>query len=246
MDVRVLGSGGYVPTDRRETACALLRNGSEALCIDAGSGARRLLADPELLDGVERLHVVLTHFHLDHILGLFFLPALSPPVEIWAAGLALEGTSNEELLRRVLGPPFAPRSFVSGFSSINELGVGDLRVGPFEVRTRIQRRHSSPTLALRFADDLVWCTDTAFDEENAEFARGVRLLCHEAFYPSERTDDPGHTASGEAARIAAAAGAERLLLIHVNPALDREDDMLAFARPAFPATEVARDCAVAR
>ena len=114
------------------------------------------------------------------------------------------------------------------------------------MRTRIQRRHSSPTLALRFADDLVWCTDTAFDEENAEFARGVRLLCHEAFYPSERTDDPGHTASGEAARIAAAAGAERLLLIHVNPALDREDEMLAFARPAFPATEVARDCAVAR
>ena len=241
MQVKVLGSGGYVPTDRRETACALVRNGTEALCIDAGSGARRLLSDPALLDGVERLHVVLTHFHLDHILGLFFLPAVKPSVEIWAAGPALEATENEDLLRRVLGPPFAPRSFVSGFAAIHELGVGDVRVGPFDVRTRIQLRHSNPTLALRFADDLVWCTDTAFDEENAEFARGVRVLFHEAFYPAEHTDDPGHTASGEAAQIAAAAQAQRLVLIHVNPALDDEERMLAYARPAFAATEVARD-----
>lgn len=230
-----------MPTDRRETACALLRNGSEALCIDAGTGARRLLSDHTLLEGVERLHVVLTHFHLDHTLGLFFLPALRPKVEIWAAGQTLERTSNEELMSRLLGPPFAPRSFVSGFAGLHELGEGDVRVGPFDVRTRIQRRHSNPTLALRFADDLVWCTDTAYDEANADFARGARLLCHEAFYPAEHTDDSGHTASGEAARIAAVAGVERLVLIHVNPALDDEALTLAYARPIFPETEVARD-----
>ena len=237
----MLGSGGYVPTDRRETACALVRDGNEALCIDAGRGTRRLLADRTLLTGVERLHVVLTHFHLDHILGLFFLPAVEVPVEIWAGGRALEAIPNEELLRRVLGPPFAPQTFVSAFAAINELGVGDVSIGPFDLRTRIQQRHSNPTLALRFADELVWCTDTAYDEENVDFARGVRLLCHEAFYPSDRTDDRGHTASGEAARSAAAAGVDRLVLIHVNPALDHEEQMLLHARRAFAATEVARD-----
>ena len=241
MDLRVLGSGGFVPTDRRETACALLRNGSEALCIDAGSGARRLLSEPSLLEGIERLHVVLTHFHLDHILGLFVMPALEAPVEIWAAGQALEQTANTDLMGRLLGPPFAPPSFLSGFAKVHELDVGESRVGPFDVRTRIQRRHSNPTLALRFADDLVWCTDTAYDEENVEFAAGARLLCHEAFHAAERTDDPGHTASGEAARLAAGAGVERLLLIHVNPELDDEEPLLGHARSAFGATEVARD-----
>ncbi len=241
MELRVLGSGGFVPTDRRETACALLRNGSEALCIDAGSGARRLLSEPSLLEGIERLHVVLTHFHLDHILGLFFFPALHAPVEIWAPGEALERTASTDLMGRLLGPPFAPPSFLTGVATVHELGVGEARVGPFDVRTRIQRLHSNPTLALRFADDLVWCTDTAYDEENVEFAAGARLLAHEAFHAAARTDDPGHTASGEAARLAAAAGVERLLLIHVNPEHDDEGPLLSHARPAFGATEVARD-----
>ena len=246
MEVRLLGSGGFVPTDRRETACALIRNGSEALCIDAGTGARRLLTEPELLDGVERLHVVLTHFHLDHTLGLFFLPALEPAIEIWAAGQSLEQTANTKLVDRLLTPPFAPRSFISGFAAVHELGVGATRVGPFDLTTRVQRLHSNPTLALRFSDELVWCTDTAHDEENADFARGARLLCHEAFWPADRTDDTGHTASGEAASIAAAAGVERLVLIHVNPERDDEDALLAYARPAFDATEVARDGLVVR
>jgi ribonuclease BN (tRNA processing enzyme) len=246
VEVRLLGSGGFVPTDRRETACALIRSGSEALCIDAGTGARRLLTEPALLDGIERLHVVLTHFHLDHTLGLFFLPALEPAVEVWAAGQALEQTSNSELMSRLLSPPFAPRSFVSRFAAVHELGIGAARVGPFDVLTRVQTRHANPTLALRFTDDLVWCTDTAYDEENADFARGARLLCHEAFHAAERTDDAGHTASGEAARLAVDAGVDRLLLIHVNPERDDEDALLGYARAAFEATEVARDGLVVR
>jgi ribonuclease BN (tRNA processing enzyme) len=241
VEVLLLGSGGFVPTERRETACALVRNGREALCIDAGSGAHRLLDDPSLLDGIERLHVLLTHFHLDHTIGLFFLPALEAPVEIWAAGEALEQTATAQIVNRLLGPPFAPQTFVGGFAGIHELVEGQAYVGPFELRTRIQRNHSNPTLALRFGDDLVWCTDTGYDAENAEFARGARLLAHEAFYPGESTEDPGHTASGEAARLAAAAEVDRLLLIHVNPFLDDEESLLAHARPVFEATEVARD-----
>jgi ribonuclease BN (tRNA processing enzyme) len=211
-----------------------------------GGALHRRGLEPELLDGVGRLHVVLTHFHLDHTLGLFFLPALEPAIEIWAAGEALEQTANSDLVDRLLTPPFAPRSFISGFAAVHELEVGAARVGPFDVTTRVQRRHSNPTLALRFSDDLVWCTDTAYDEGNIEFARGARLLCHEAFWPSESTDDTGHTASGEAARIAADAGVDRLVLIHVNPERDDEDALLGYARPAFGATEVARDGLVVR
>ncbi len=233
-----------MPTDRRETACALIRSGRSALLVDAGTGARRLLTDPELLEGVERLHVVLTHFHLDHTIGLFYVTGLGPPVEVWAAGEVLERIATAELLRRLLEPPFAPEPFVSQIAAVRELGVGQTAIGPFTVGTRVQRRHINPTLALRLENSLVWCTDTAYDEGNLEFARGARVLCHEAFYPSDTTDDGGHTAAGEAGRLAAAAGVEELVLIHVNPELDDEEALLRYAREHFAATEVGRDGAV--
>jgi ribonuclease Z len=185
--------------------------------------------------------VVLTHFHLDHVGGLFYLAALETPFEIWGAGEALEGTSTAELVRRLLASPFAPPGFIGAYDAVQELPVGPAEVGPFALSSRIQRKHGNPTLALRLEDSLAWCTDTAYDADNVEHAHGVPLLFHEAFHASDTTDDPGHTAAGEAARLAAEAEVERLVLIHVNPEHDDEDSLLAFAHPCFPATAVGFD-----
>jgi ribonuclease BN (tRNA processing enzyme) len=238
--LRLLGSGGFVPTDRRETACALVRDGDHALLLDAGTGASRLLADRSLLDGVERLDVVLTHFHLDHTGGLFYLADLHVPFTIWGAGKALEGTSTEELVHRLLDSPFAPPGFSADYA-VDELEVGEAAVGRFAVRSRIQRRHGNPTLALRLGDDLAWCTDTASDEDNVDFVRDVAVLAHEAFHAADETDDRGHTAAGEAARLARAAGAGRLVLVHVNPTLAEDEELLRYARPHFRETVVGVD-----
>lgn len=240
MEVRLLGSGGFVPSDLRETGCALLRKDGAVLAIDAGSGARRLLSERELLRGVDRLYVVLTHFHLDHTLGLFYLVDAGVPIEVWAAGEALEETATEPLLSRLLGSPFAPEGFLGAFT-FRELSVGETRVGPFSVRTRIQRHHSNPTLALRVDDAIAWCTDTAYDEGNVDFVRGAHTLFHEAFRPGAETNDPTHTAAGKAGRLAAAAGVERLVLIHIDPELEDDEVLLAQAREQFASTELGRD-----
>ena len=241
MELVLLGSGGFIPTDERETACALVRNGSEALLIDAGTGVRWLFSQPDLLSGVERLHVVLTHFHLDHTIGLFYLAGFEPPVEVWGAGDVLEGESTDALVRRLLNGPFAPANAPDRLAALRELELPATRVGSFDVRARVQREHANETLALRLGDELAWCTDTAYDTANASFARGARLLFHEAFYADDSTDDRGHSASGEAARVAAAAGVDRLVLIHINPAQSEEAALLRFARPHFEASHVGRD-----
>ena len=241
MHLRFLGSGGFVPTDRRETACALLRRDGEALLIDAGTGARRLHAERDLLEGVDHLHVVLTHFHLDHTIGLFYLPDLGPSVEVWGAGKALETTATEDLVGRLLASPFAPRSFLTHLSGVRELEPEETQIGSFRMQVRVQRRHANPTLALRFDDALAWCTDTAYDPENAAFARGVEMLCHEAFHTADASQDSGHTSAGEAGRLAAAADVGRLVLIHVNPGLADDGELLRFAQPQFGATAVACD-----
>jgi ribonuclease BN (tRNA processing enzyme) len=58
---------------------------------------------------------------------------------------------------------------------------------------------------------------------------------------ADTTDDPIHSAAGEAARVAAAAGAERLVLCHVNPTPGSEDGLVEAARAHFEAAEVAED-----
>jgi ribonuclease Z len=237
LEVRLLGSGGFVPTDRRETGCALLRKNGAALAIDAGSGARRLVIDRELLRGVDRLHVVLTHFHLDHTHGLFYLVDAGVPVEVWAAGEALEGIAADELLRRLLGPPLAPEGFLADFT-FRELPADGARIGPFDVRARIQRLHSNPTLALRIDDAIAWCTDTGYDVGNVEFVRGMRALFHDAFWTDPAS---GHTTAVEAAQLAADAGVERLVLIHLHPELADDEALLEPARARFVATELGRD-----
>jgi hypothetical protein len=44
-----------MPSERRETTCVLAREGEAALALDAGTGFRRLVTEPELLDGARRL-----------------------------------------------------------------------------------------------------------------------------------------------------------------------------------------------
>jgi ribonuclease BN (tRNA processing enzyme) len=240
MEARLLGSGGWMPTDERETTCLYVRQGAHVLLVDAGSGLRRLVTEPALLDGVERLSIVLTHFHIDHLCGLPFLHDLEHVAEreVWGAGDAVLGMPTEELLHRLLDPPFFPSFGLP--ATVHELAPPHASIGDFEVELRVQPRHAHPTLAVR-VDSLAFCTDTAYDEDNVAFATGARVLCHEAFHAAETTDDRGHTASGDAARLAAAAGVDRLVLVHVDPLLGDDEKLLRFARPHFPAAEVGRD-----
>ena len=63
------------PTSSRQTSCYLITAGAEALVLDAGSGLGALHINPALLDGVETVTLLLSHFHLDHVTGLGFVSA---------------------------------------------------------------------------------------------------------------------------------------------------------------------------
>ncbi len=238
MEARILGSGGWMPTDVRETTCIYFREDDDVLVVDAGTGFRRLVTEPELLDGVRRLSVVLTHFHVDHIMGLPFLGELEhvPQREIWGAGLSVEGIATEQLVRRLFDPPLTTASELP--ADIHELAPPGAQIGRFSVDVKPQLRHQNTTLAIKVNGEVVVCTDTEYDESNAEFAHGARVLCHDSFFPD--TGGKGHTGAGEAAKLAVAASVQRLVLIHLNP-LVGEEELLRVAREAFPATEVGRD-----
>jgi ribonuclease BN (tRNA processing enzyme) len=237
----LLGSGGWIPTEARETACVLVRDGERALVLDAGTGLQRLVNDPARLDGVRTLDIVLTHFHLDHTCGLAYVPALAVKPELWAPGAWLYGASSAELLDPLLRSPISP--FEPGeLGEIRELAPGSQTVGSFALTTRAQPLHWAPTAGLRVGDELALVTDSAYDPGSIELARNVAHLLHEAWSTSDRpVAREGDATAAEAGRVAQEAGARRLTLVHLNPRLQDEDELLADARRYAPDAQLGRD-----
>src|SRR5262249_18001233 len=91
------------------TSCVRLTGPDGCVVVlDAGTGIRTLAR--ELPQGLTRIDVLLTHVHMDHILGLgFFGPLYDPRLEVHIWGPASATLSLEARLRRYLSPPFGRR-----------------------------------------------------------------------------------------------------------------------------------------
>jgi ribonuclease BN (tRNA processing enzyme) len=238
----VLGGGGWLPAHSRHTATALLRNGQAAVMLDAGTGVARLLEHPELLDGVNRLDILLTHFHLDHIAGLAYLPSLGlcEQTTIWGPGKLLYDVSTHELLDRVSHEPFHPVPLAQQDIEVRDLPEGEVELGSVRLHHRRQGHHSAPTLGFRFGDELAWVTDTAYDEESVQLAAGCRLLAHEAWFTSQAPRNPEiHASAAQAAGVAAQAEVQRLMLIHLPPFQAELTPLLEEAQRGFAQTTLA-------
>jgi ribonuclease BN (tRNA processing enzyme) len=144
------------------------------------------------------------------------------------------------LLRRLVAPPLFAHELGDIVDAVEELPIGELRLGAFAIRTRAQERHTHPSVGFRVEDALAYCTDTGYDPGCAEFARGCRHLLHEAFWMDEAADGT-HSTAAEAARIARAAGVGGLTLIHLHPRLRDEDRFLRPALEIFPKSRVGQD-----
>jgi ribonuclease BN (tRNA processing enzyme) len=240
----ILGGGGWFPAYERHTACALLRDGDSAIMIDAGTGVSRFIEEPGLLEGTTRLDILLTHFHLDHIAGLAYLPALGlcEQTTIWGPGALLYGISTKDLLARVSKQPFHPVPLEEQDIDVRDLPAGEVELGGVTIASRRQDRHSAPTLGFRFGDVLTWITDTAYDPDSARFAEGSELLAHEAFFTQQAPRNPNiHSSAAQAASVAEQASVERLVLIHLPPFERSLEPVLAEAQAAVPGAVAATD-----
>jgi ribonuclease BN (tRNA processing enzyme) len=240
----ILGGGGWFPAHGRHTASALLRTAEGAIMIDAGTGVSRLVERPELLDGVESLDILLTHFHLDHIAGLTYLPAigLCPQTRVWGPGTLLYGRSTFELLTRLTHEPFHPVPLEDQEIEVRDLPGGEVELAGVRVTSRRQDRHTAPTLAFRFDDQLAWMTDTAYDPDSGRFAAGCELLAHEAWFTNaEPRNVEIHSSAEQAAQVADEAGVERLLLIHLPPFRADVEAIVSEAQMTAPLAEPARE-----
>jgi ribonuclease Z len=137
LDVVFLGTGGSIPSARRNTAGVLVRRGGDRILFDCGEGTQRQMQRSIGLIGVDDIFV--THLHADHYLGL---PGLIKSYEMQdrVEPLRIHGppglTPLFDSMARIIGRPSYPIELI-------ELNRGEVierdgyAIEPFDVQHRI-------------------------------------------------------------------------------------------------------------
>jgi len=270
MSLRVtfLGTGGAVPTTRRNTSSVFLRRAGDRLLFDCGEGTQRQMM--RFGTGFAVSHIFVSHLHGDHTLGL---PGLlqtmdfnerEAPLSIHAP--AGTGGRLTQLIQSSGGRPSFPLH-------VDGLGDGDValdgdgyevvafetdhdtrsmgyalredeRKGRFDreraealgvpVGPKFQTLHAGDAVELddgtvvdpeqvvgepRPGRTVVYTGDTRPIDRTVEIAGNADLLIHDATFAADNADrarSTAHSTAGEAAEIAARAGAKRLALVHIS------------------------------
>lgn len=227
----VLGARGSVPREGEAfaryggaTSCYRVRAGGEEIYLDAGSGIAAAVPDT-----AANITILLTHMHLDHLVGLPFFAALGEAgraVDIYAAPRA--GLAPGEAIDRLVSPPFWPctASDYPAAVRVHALPSGTFFVGDVRIDT-MEGVHPGGSTIYRLAyrgKSLVYATDFEHSppgcEALASFASGCDLLLYDAQYTEAEYESYrgyGHSTPAAGIGIAAACGAARLLFVHHAP-----------------------------
>jgi len=242
------------------TSCVEVRCGDTRIVLDAGTGLRRL-GDKLMAEMAETkrpldLHMLLSHFHWDHIQGLpFFVPAYVPTTKlaIWGAHNGIMSL-GETLEHQMMGPVFPVRlDELSAKLDLHEVRQGrPFEIGDVTVRTA-KLNHPGGVHAYRIehgGKSVVYATDTEHyavqDPQLVALARGADVLIYDSQYTEEEYAKKvgwGHSTYVRGCELAQAAGVGKYVLFHHDPS--RTDAMVegleARAQELFASSVAARE-----
>ena len=266
MIVRLWGTRGSLASCGSETAgyggntaaVEIVSVDGTILVMDAGTGIRRLGAaiDP----AAERVDILLTHLHMDHIQGLgFFAPFFRPTGEIHVWGPASATMELRTRLTRYLSPPLFPVRIrdLDARVVLHDAPEEPVAIGGFEVVAQ-HVIHPGPTVGYRVTADgatVAYLPDhepalgaRQFPEEprwtsGLDLAWRVDLLIHDGQYSDDERAARigwGHSSVSEAVAFGELASVRRLVLFHHDPShTDAElDDLTETARAGGTSIEV--------
>ena len=220
------------------TACVSvqLKDSHEVLVLDAGSGIREMgISFGNLDPKLTRYHILFSHFHWDHLMGLpFFAPAYDPSVtlDFYSPFSGIEKTLNDQMM-----PPYFPIQMETMASKKNFHTIS----GPLELLgAKISYRkmnHPGDSFSYKVeyeAKKFIYATDTELlpedflkTDENSAFFSGADLIVVDSQYTIGEAIEKynwGHNSYSMAVDFAANWGIKHLVLFHHDPGYD--DEML--------------------
>ncbi len=242
VSITILGTRGSVSVSGKAfaryggaTTCALVHVKEQYIVVDAGTG---LMSLPDEAMRAGTLPLLLTHPHIDHLLGFPLSPCAM------RAGLRLDvyaktrgGLDARAQFGRLIAPPLWPVEPEALPADIRFLELPDeLSLGGVTVAA-MEGRHPGGVSILRFEAEgkrVVFATDCTLTDDwlpaLREFAGDCDLLLCDGQYSDEEWASRsafGHSSWGYVARFAHACGAKRLRIIHHDPT--RTDEQLDHA-----------------
>lgn len=261
--IRFWGTRGTCPSPGPDTvryggntSCLEVRDRDGGLLVlDAGTGLRALgdvLHDArhrpaplhDTVDGDRTVHIVLSHRHGDHVLGLpHFAPLLAGSHTVCLHCGNSDAATLRPFIQGLLSPPMFPlldgvtkQLDACDWSNADEALVGTrMRVRRFaanhpgEAAVLRVDDMARPVLAYAPDNELAYGSDdattSAWRTALAASLRGIPVLVHDATYSDAeitRHAGWGHSSAEEATRFALECEAETLVLFHHHP--NRTDD----------------------
>ncbi len=223
--LHLLGTGAAVSDAHRTTTMLAVSDGISSIVVDCGGDVlQRLMQSGIGLETIDAL--IITHEHPDHVSGFplfmekIWLAGRRRPIRIYGIRQAIEQ---------------ARRCFIAfDTSSWDDMPPIDWQEIPYAEGARVLENdswivtatpaiHSVPTVGLRFKSlasggVVAYSCDTEPSDKITTMAREANILVHEATGAG-----PGHSSAEQAARVAADAGVDRLLLVHLPPNLPEAD-----------------------
>ncbi len=243
MKITLWGTRGCIPSLEPDTAryggntsCVEVRGSDGSLLVlDAGTGIKRLGAN--LGPGISRVDILLTHLHLDHILGLgFFGPLDKPDMEVHIWGPPSLTMDLRSRLSRYLSPPIFPIHLrdLRSCLTLHDVSRGRFEIGGLKITSDLVC-HPGPTFGYRITEgdsSIAYIPDHEpalgahdFPEDpdwtsGFKLASGVDILIHDAQYTAEEYTSHvgwGHSSLQHALAFATDARVEVLVTFHHDP-----------------------------
>ncbi|MCR4590565.1 MAG: MBL fold metallo-hydrolase [Lachnospiraceae bacterium] len=235
MRITILGVRGSIPIEGERvrefggaTSCVLVEAGGQNIFLDAGTG---MLNTPALDSG--DISILITHSHMDHLLGLPFFPSLyisGKRVDIYLR--TRNGLTAKGQIDSLFSPPAWPCLMEDNRA---EVVYHDLEC-PFmlgDVKVRgMEGNHPGGSTVYRLeynGASFVYATDFEYSEDAAkeliEFAGDTDLLIFDSQYTDEEYTNCkgfGHSTAASGLSIYKRSRAKKLRFFHHAPNHDDE------------------------
>ncbi len=242
MKITIWGTRGSIPAPSPvnnqfggDTSCIQVTTDDAFVILDAGSGIRRLGYD--VPPSVTRVDILLTHLHMDHIMGLgFFRPLYNPNMTVNIWGPTANKESLQHRLMRYLSPPLFPIRLqdLPCQPNLFEINHSEFNIGSLKINSAYVC-HPGPTVGYRIEKDnaaLTYIPDhepvlgsSNYPLEPAwtsgyDLAHNADLLLHDAQYTKEEYQPRvgwGHSSVEDALKFAELTKVKKMLFFHHDP-----------------------------
>ncbi len=243
MKITFLGTNGWFDTKTGNTICTLIETKDYFIVLDAGNGFYKL---DRYIKSDKPIYLFLSHFHLDHIIGLHCKNKFN-----FKQGISIYGQKGtKDILNKIINQPFTvpfKHEWMSFDIEVYDLSEQKNNL-PFLVDFK-PLSHWSPCLGFRFKLEekiISYCIDTAPCENLIELSQNADLLITEcSFRIGEHYKNMPHLNPETAAKIGQKAKVKKLALTHFDAyryqTLEERKEAEECAKNIFENTFVATD-----